>query len=656
MQQISKTCQKLFFFSLCIFAGFCYSFPTLATKGQVDENYPHLANYYLRPDVSDEAALELANWDIVILGIEAPYENPDIFQIMREKNPDIIILSYILTEEIPLEHLAETDVNHPNYKLYQNIDENWYLKNTAGEYTSFWPNTRILNVASGWGDYLATFMSEEIINKNNDWDGIYYDNCFTEIDWVDDGITISDADWQAGMENIFSKTRSLISDDKLLVCNSSNAYYKYLNGRLLEDFPSSWENYWTGSMEKYADMMKKAAYNPKIVIINTTGAEKDYQKMRYGLASALMYNGFSSYDNAVSNHGQTWWYDEYNTNLGKPISSAYNVLSPDNPVKIQTGLWRRDYNDGLVLVNSTDSERTVTLETGYEKINGLQDPEVNNGKITASVTIPAHDGLILLGRLAEITNIPYFNGSYAKVFNKRGRMLRNSFFSYNDRYYGGQQIIKIPEKNKTIVAGDTYVEVYKNDVLISMFAPYGTGYTGGVNISAGKLYKKRKAYYVVTGSKTGSNHVRIFSLKGKLKNSGCFPFGESFHGGVSVAVYNRQIIVGAGYGGGPQVMILNNKCHSTSPGFFAYRASNRYGVNVGAGDLNNDGKTEIVTSQGTGGKPLIKVFNTKGKRMAKKGFFAYDKSDTSGVMVGITDIDGNGTSEIITSSYGVYNY
>jgi len=160
----------------------------------------------------------------------------------------------------------------------------------------------------------------------------------------------------------------------------------------------------------------------------------------------------------------------------------------------------------------------------------------------------------------------------------------------------------------------------------------------------------------VTGSKTESNHVRIFSLKGKLKNSGCFPFGENFHGGVSVAVYNRQIIVGAGYGGGPQVMVLNNKCRAISPGFFAYRATNRYGVNVGAGDLNNDGKTEIVTSQGTGGKPLIRVYNKKGKRIAKKGFYAYNKSDTSGVMVGITDIDGNGTNEIITSSYGVYGY
>ncbi len=74
-------------------------------------------------------------------------------------------------------------------------------------------------------------------------------------------------------------------------------------------------------------------------------------------------------------------------------------------VRLQQGnsdVWRRDYEGGVVLVNATYTTRTVSLNGGtvqlpLRRIKGTQAPEVNDGSlVTASITLPPLDGLILL--------------------------------------------------------------------------------------------------------------------------------------------------------------------------------------------------------------------------------------------------------------------
>ncbi len=68
-------------------------------------------------------------------------------------------------------------------------------------------------------------------------------------------------------------------------------------------------------------------------------------------------------------------------------------------VHLQLGsrdIWRRDYSGGLALVNATIAEQTIPLGGYYRKIDGSQAPQVNDGSLTTQVTLPPHDGLILL--------------------------------------------------------------------------------------------------------------------------------------------------------------------------------------------------------------------------------------------------------------------
>ncbi|MFH1171511.1 MAG: VCBS repeat-containing protein, partial [bacterium] len=81
--------------------------------------------------------------------------------------------------------------------------------------------------------------------------------------------------------------------------------------------------------------------------------------------------------------------------------------------------------------------------------------------------------------------------------------------------------------------------------------------------------------------------------------------------------------------------------------FIAYAKSFTGGVRVAAGDLNGDGKDEIVTAPGPGGGPQIKIFRSNGKLVKK--FTPYDTNYTSGLSVAVADVNGDGQQEILTA-------
>ena len=58
-------------------------------------------------------------------------------------------------------------------------------------------------------------------------------------------------------------------------------------------------------------------------------------------------------------------------------------------------LFRRDFENGIAIVNATPSARTIDLEETYQRINGMQDP-INDGSTVNTVTINPWDAAILV--------------------------------------------------------------------------------------------------------------------------------------------------------------------------------------------------------------------------------------------------------------------
>jgi hypothetical protein len=118
------------------------------------------------------------------------------------------------------------------------------------------------------------------------------------------------------------------------------------------------------------------------------------RSMRWGLTLSLMTDVYFGMT-LGGDHNTRWWYDEYDGGdgvrrrgyLGQPLGA---------PIVLANGLYRREFGNGIVLNNSSTATQTVSLGGTFKKLRGSQNPTLNNGASVTSVTIPPHDGIILL--------------------------------------------------------------------------------------------------------------------------------------------------------------------------------------------------------------------------------------------------------------------
>ena len=144
------------------------------------------------------------------------------------------------------------------------------------------------------------------------------------------------------------------------------------------------------------------------------------------------------------------------------------------------------------------------------------------------------------------------------------------------------------------------------------------------------------------------------------------PYEGTFNGGVVVAVgdvngdKSPDLITGAASSGAPRVRVFDGKFLSAEktavPDFYAYYTRCFGGLNVAAGDVDGDGKAEVVTGTQVGGGPHVRVFGFVGTVFF--GFvgtvfagiadsFAGDPNDRGGVSVAARDLDNDGKAEIL---------
>ena len=536
---------------------------TIAIFGLVRENkYPKLANYFLKWELSDGEARELAKWDLLVLDMENQINSREQLRKIRQYNPEIIILAYITAGEIR-QDACNYNMSMLRCELYKKIKEDWYLHDASGARTVAWPGTNMLNFGSdkyntndSWNDTLAKFAYYRLMNSGV-WDGVFYDTVWHDLYWVNNGkldvnndgrndnIAYVNERYKNGLAGMLSKTRNLFGDNYIILENGSShvAYQSYINGMMYESFPTPWEGagYWPNIMKSY---LEKAALNrdPKIQIINANSRDQnDLKKMREGLGNALLGNAYYSFDFGETNHGQTWWYPEYEINLGAPISNAYRIDGPFE--NYEQGLWRRDFELGAVFVNSYD--RRVNYDIGESMIK--KDFVNNTEKSLNRVELGARDSVILFKN-----DIPKTN-TVLKVGSKVKESVRN-----------------IVVETKNIVSSKEEEIFYRNI--------------------------------------TKNEFIKIFPKTNVVDSN-------------NDALYEK--VIGASRGEESSIKILDNKTGRLLGVFGAYPKEFRCGVKTAIGDFDSDGKLEIATVPAWGGAHL-KVFNFSGG--LEKELFFQDKS------------------------------
>ncbi|MBU1167063.1 polysaccharide deacetylase family protein [Patescibacteria group bacterium] len=157
---------------------------------------------------------------------------------------------------------------------------------------------------------------------------------------------------------------------------------------------------------------------------------------------------------------------------------------------------------------------------------------------------------------------------------------------------------------------------------------------------------------IIIGAGTGGGpQVRGFDHNGQWLGQDFFAYQDNFRGGVKVASCDidgdgeNEIVTGAGSTGGPQVRVFRDRQPILQ--FFAYNKNFRGGVNVTCGDTNGNGKDEIITGTGPDGGPQIRVFNDQGQAIWQT--MAFHPNYRGGISVASGDIDGDGQADIVTS-------
>lgn len=187
---------------------------------------------------------------------------------------------------------------------------------------------------------------------------------------------------------------------------------------------------------------------------------------------------------------------------------------------------------------------------------------------------------------------------------------------------------------------------------ILQFVAYSSAFTGGIRVAEGDVDGDGDVDVVTGAGSGGGPHVRAFTSQGALLGE-FFPYAASSRAGVELAVGDvdgdgtDDIVTAVGAGVSQDVVVWNKRGEEqlrfTASVFAATDA-----LRVAVGDIDGDGKGEIVVASGKGSAPKVAVYDHNGTYLLE--FAPYATSFTGGVFVAAGDVNGDGVDEIITGT------
>ncbi|MBI4057499.1 MAG: carbohydrate binding domain-containing protein [Elusimicrobia bacterium] len=320
---------------------------------------------------------------------------PDILAALRAANPQSKIWAYVLGHVTWCPYYP--DVNYPSYPpnyYYRHYWEAvWSVGNTGTPTCTpqgigflwlqdgTWPGDVNLAYQDTPGHYAVAEALADVIYTDaylsRAYDGIFFDIfCdyapYNNVDYARAGYGTDNssstnrdnfnAGWKAGHTALANRLRSRITADGNTTfpisgnCGQgSPSIYPIFNGWMRENFPYQNGGTWYANMywDRGGYLHEEHAFRwPQYNFIFTGGepptdpySSFNCQKMRFGLATATLGNGYHAFEETSAGYGPRiwyfdWWYDEYgvdstgrasglqqnNGYLGQPLTDDYQMV------------------------------------------------------------------------------------------------------------------------------------------------------------------------------------------------------------------------------------------------------------------------------------------------------------------------------------------
>lgn len=338
------------------------------------------------------------------------------------------------------------------------------------------------------------------------------------------------------------------------------------------------------------------------------------------------------------------YYDGFwsGTSMATPlVSASLALIAQANPE-----LSRREIVN--ILFASTDN---------ISRLNPNYLGQLGNGRLNLNSAIEMAKARLYsrLGRLIlfpvsgnKEVKLTAANGELVKTFPENLKISPNSSIAIGD--VNGDDFSEIIIGSAP--GSEPLVRIFNYDgKLLKTFLAFDKNFRGGVNVAIADLDINRQAEIVAVPASRGSAQVRIFNAAGKLQKQ-FLAADKRWVGGLSVAVGDvegsgeNKIIIGYGSGKEPQVKIFNREGKLIGV-FLAYEKNYRGGIKVAVANVNgreNHNKAEIIVAPGKGREPQVKIFNNYGQLQTK--FLAYNKSWQGGLNLAAGDLNNDGLNEI----------
>lgn len=307
----------------------------------------------VRPDftLDLDVCQKFARFPQVAVDLNALLNSPSIVPTLKGMNPSIEIAGYHLTAHWYL------DAGFTPRAGDTSFDASWHvaIKSTNG-FVPAPPHGMEVN----WGhkptaDALTALLTVGLHNAGVD---AFFGDFFNPVAaFAGVGSEFSD---QVRVQNMSRLVREVRKSVGKSYGNGSGADRCGHDGTLLEGFPNNFGNNFLKALtQKDGDWLK------------SEGLLSDRKSLRFLLGTACLTGATTSYGaQEVSPGGQpwpgTWWFDEYAVDPnGKPDPTGRYVgwlgQPQGSPYRMTNGLYVRQFDGGLVLVNPTGASQTIDL-------------------------------------------------------------------------------------------------------------------------------------------------------------------------------------------------------------------------------------------------------------------------------------------------------